>query len=261
MLKKPLVSIVTVVYNGQKHLEETILSVINQTYDNVEYIIIDGGSSDGTLDIIRKYEHAIDYWVSEKDKGIYDAMNKGIRLSNGEIIGLINADDYYLETTVESVVEGFKSSKSDVVFGNKLALNEELDIQKVVSVTEPTSLKDLAVHVVHPTVFVSKKVYDQNLFETMYRIAADYDFLLSIYDKGYKFHKIDHVLAVMRMGGISDKLNFDAVKIKAKRISLFSSLQYFKYILIRRFSMLFFSKFSSRGVRLNIFLKRGWKTN
>lgn len=92
---KPLVSIITVVLNGEKYLEETILSVLNQTYDNVEYIIIDGGSTDGTLDIIKKYEHAIDYWVSERDRGIYDTMNKGITVASGEWIELLNAGDFY----------------------------------------------------------------------------------------------------------------------------------------------------------------------
>ena len=257
---KPLITVVTVVFNGEQYLEETILSVINQTYDNVEYIIIDGGSTDGTLDIIKKYEHAIDYWVSEKDKGIYDAMNKGIRLANGEIIGLINADDYYLETTVESVVETFKVSKPDVLFGNKTALNEDLKIQKSVSVSLPTSMQDLAVHAVHPTVFVKRKVYQENLFDLKYRIAADYEFLLSIYDKGAKFYKLDQILAVMRTDGVSGGLNIDSAKIRYQKIGVYlaikSIITYFSRRIIR---YILYKIFNSSTLR-KIYLKFGWES-
>jgi cellulose synthase/poly-beta-1,6-N-acetylglucosamine synthase-like glycosyltransferase len=106
---KPLISIITVVYNGEKFLEETIKSVINQTYDNVEYIIIDGGSSDGTIDIIKKYEDYIDYWVSEKDNGIYDAMNKGIDLATGIWINFMNAGDLFFDNTIEHLKTNFRN--------------------------------------------------------------------------------------------------------------------------------------------------------
>ena len=94
---KPLISIITVVYNGEKYLEETILSVINQTYDNVEYIIIDGGSTDGTIDIIKKYNDNIDYWVSEKDRNMYDGINKGLKIASGDIVASLNSDDFYAD--------------------------------------------------------------------------------------------------------------------------------------------------------------------
>ena len=100
---KPLITVVTVVFNGEQFLEETILSVMNQTYENIEYIIIDGGSTDGTLNIIKKYENSIDYWVSEYDRGIYDAMNKGIALSQGDFIGFLNADDLYNLEVIEEL--------------------------------------------------------------------------------------------------------------------------------------------------------------
>ena len=98
--EKPLISVVTVVYNGEKTLEQTILSVVNQTYNNVEYIIIDGGSKDNTLDIIKKYEDKIDYWQSEPDKGIYDAMNKGIKLATGEFIYILGCDDFLIDKDI-----------------------------------------------------------------------------------------------------------------------------------------------------------------
>ena len=107
----PLISIITAVLNGDKTLERTIQSVIDQDYKNIEYIIIDGGSTDGTLDIIKKYDHAIDYWMSEPDEGIYDAFNKGIQISSGEWIYFLGADDYFvdqnvLNTTVHKLLAG-----------------------------------------------------------------------------------------------------------------------------------------------------------
>ena len=105
---KPMISIITVVFNGEKYLEQTIQSVINQTYDNVEYILIDGGSTDGTVDIIKKYGVQIDYWISESDSGIYDAWNKGLSLATGDIIGFCNADDFYEQTTLVKIEQSLK---------------------------------------------------------------------------------------------------------------------------------------------------------
>lgn len=112
----PLITVVTVVFNGEKFLEETIQSILNQTYDNVEYIIIDGGSTDNTLDIIHKYEHAIDYWISEKDEGIYDAMNKALKLSSSDWINFMNAGDYF--------------NKEDVVFNlsKEIIRRDDVDV-------------------------------------------------------------------------------------------------------------------------------------
>ena len=120
MIKKPLISIITVVYNGEKHLEETILSVINQTYDNVEFIIIDGSSTDGTIDIIKKYEDKIDYWISEKDSGIFDAMNKGILASKGDYINFMNAGDFFTRINlVSDVVNILNSEEINLLYGKR----------------------------------------------------------------------------------------------------------------------------------------------
>ena len=119
MIKKPLISIITAVYNGEKNLEETILSVINQTYDNVEFIIIDGSSTDGTIDIIKKYEDKIDYWISEKDSGIFDAMNKGILASKGDFINFMNAGDFFTRINlVSDVVNILNSEEINLLYGN-----------------------------------------------------------------------------------------------------------------------------------------------
>jgi glycosyltransferase involved in cell wall biosynthesis len=102
----PLVSIITVVLNGAKYIEQTIKSILDQNYANIEYIIVDGGSTDGTLEILKRYNDKIDYWVSERDKGIYFAMNKGISFAKGELIGILNADDFYLEGAVAFARQG-----------------------------------------------------------------------------------------------------------------------------------------------------------
>ena len=118
-IKKPTFSIITVVLNNQKFLETTIKSVLNQSFKNYEYIIIDGGSNDRTMDIIKKYENKIDYWVSEKDKGLYDAFNKGMMLASGEFIGIINSDDVYTKNSLKIISNYISKYKNiDFIFGS-----------------------------------------------------------------------------------------------------------------------------------------------
>src|SRR5438105_14705 len=120
-LSFPRISIITVVYNNVANIEVTILSILNQTYKNIEYIVIDGGSTDGTLDVIKKYKDKISFWVSEKDNGIYDAMNKGIKVATGEWINFINSGDSYFDNDVlEKIMEAeyFNATSIDVIYGN-----------------------------------------------------------------------------------------------------------------------------------------------
>ncbi|MCB0383237.1 MAG: glycosyltransferase, partial [Psychroserpens sp.] len=116
MTKEPLISIITVVFNGEKYLQQTIDSVTNQTYKNIEYIIIDGGSTDETLNIIKANESHIDFWISERDNGLYDAMNKGISKAKGELIGMINSDDWYELNAVETVVNTYLKNPEKRIF-------------------------------------------------------------------------------------------------------------------------------------------------
>jgi glycosyltransferase involved in cell wall biosynthesis len=197
---RPLVSVITVVLNGEKHLEQTIKSVLSQTYDNIEYIIIDGQSKDNTLDIVKKYETKIDYWLSEKDGGIYYAMNKGIAHANGDIIGILNADDFYSPDTILNVVNTFLNTDADVFHGDIIFLNDyqetrmQPDIHKMMQ--QPS--------VFHPTCFVKKQVYSKiGDFNTEYKISADYDFLLRCLKSNFKFEYIPHVLTYFRPGGMS----------------------------------------------------------
>ena len=130
-LDKPLITVVTVVYNGAALLEDTIKSVLEQTYDNVEYIIVDGGSKDNTLDIIKKYDHAIDYWVSEPDQGMYDGLSKGFQTVSGTIMAYLNAGDLYVKTALEAVVSVFKKTDCEWLTGMRSVCNEANQIIKV----------------------------------------------------------------------------------------------------------------------------------
>lgn len=198
---KPLITIVTVVFNGDEHLEKTMLSVINQTYDNVEYIIIDGGSTDGTLEIIKKYEDKIDYWISEKDEGIYDAMNKGIMLALGDIIGLINSDDWYSEKIFEKISQYY--SLNSLIYGNLLTHFNSGQTYKH-SIPIPKTKEEVRLSIVHPTVFTSKYLYKMvGLFDLSYKITSDYDLMIRMFLYGAKIVKINEVLVHFREGGAS----------------------------------------------------------
>jgi glycosyltransferase involved in cell wall biosynthesis len=197
----PLVSIITIVYNGEKNIEKTIKSVINQTYRNVEYIIIDGGSTDSTINIINKYRNEIDLVISEADNGISDAFNKGLRRVSGEIIGIINADDWYDEDAIEKVVRSIKNV--DIVYGDlRLWKKDKLDF--VLKGDHRHLEQEMTLN--HPTVFVRKKWYDQfGLFDEAYKCAMDYDIMLRFKVNNCLFGYIPEVLANMQWGGFSDK--------------------------------------------------------
>jgi glycosyltransferase involved in cell wall biosynthesis len=198
----PLISVVTVVYNGDRYLEQTIQSVSDQTYENIEYIIVDGGSSDGTLDIIRKYEERLDYWVSEPDKGIYDAMNKGIDLSRGELIGLLNADDYYELNAIEAVVDRYRSDPTpQILYGNTFFLQEELNLRyKSYCHTKYW----LGMGISHQAMFVHQDIYRSlGPYDTGLRIAADYDFFVKSIRNGVRYTPIDAFLVNYRNSGVS----------------------------------------------------------
>ena len=205
---KPKISIITVTYNSAKTLEKTIQSIINQSFANYEFIIIDGGSNDGTIDIIRKYEKNIAYWVSEPDGGIYDAMNKGILKANGEWIHLLNSDDYYYDNSVlEKVSECLVDENNFYYFTmiQKNGLKE--NIYKWNS-----SLWKLwySAYIPHPTMFVSKKAYESiGLYDTSFKIAADHDMILRLINHNINPIFNDVNCSVMVIGGAS---SFDLKK-------------------------------------------------
>lgn len=211
---KPLITIITVVYNGEKYLEETIQSVINQTYDNVEYIIIDGGSTDGTLDVIRKYENRIDYWVSEPDKGIYDAWNKGVSLSMGDWIAFLGADDFYLKQSLEKYVNHITTLKDKYDYiSSKIELIDE-DKRHIQDIGIPWDWKSIQRYmgVAHVGSLHHRSLFETvGLYDTSYRIAADYEMLLRK-KESLKASYINIITAKMRNGGVSNNLIHIAFK-------------------------------------------------
>ncbi|MDR2496780.1 MAG: glycosyltransferase [Tannerellaceae bacterium] len=234
-MKNPLISVITVVYNGATTLEQTMLSVINQTYQNIEYIIIDGGSNDGTVDIIKKYEKHLAYWISEPDKGIYDAMNKGIAKAKGEIIGLINSDDWYETDSIESVVTAFKKNETEIVHGNIRLIDEGRNKSVVcVPVKDLTQIRYKGMILWHPSFFVHKNVYaNVGKFNINNLVASDYEFTLKSYLSGVKFHYINRIITNFRLGGVSDRkilLGFAECRRIAIRYGVSRTLVNFFYI-------------------------------
>ena len=208
---KPLVSIITVVFNGATTLEDTIRSVLQQTYDNIEHIIIDGGSNDGTLDIIRKYDAQVDYWLSEQDAGIYDAMNKGIALATGDYVGMLNADDFFASAqSVQKINERLVADKLDAVFSqlDVVKADNPLQVLRKYRVARfDTFMLRIGVMPPHPTFYCRKSCYEKlgvSPYRTDYRIAADFELLVRLLlTQKISWGYLAETTVKMRTGGTS----------------------------------------------------------
>jgi glycosyltransferase involved in cell wall biosynthesis len=206
------ISIITVVFNNKETIVDAITSVINQTYGNIEYIIIDGGSTDGTLEEINKYSEKITRIISEVDNGIYDAMNKGIQIATGEVIGILNSDDLYINNSVISeVVHHFKEDNNLSILYANLYYVKRKDTTKIVrkwfSKKYYNKFFDHGNVPPHPTLFLRSYVYNKaGYFNCNYKYAADYDFMLRIFKKfNFKILFLNEVLVLMRLGGTTNK--------------------------------------------------------
>lgn len=212
------ISIITVVYNNRETIKDAINSVLNQTYKNIEYIIIDGKSTDGTVEIIKSYGDKINKFISEKDKGIYDAMNKGIKLATGDIIGILNSDDFYSSDKIlEIVANEFKNKNIDCLYGD-LEYVDSKNINKVVRYWKSKPYKEglfkKGWHPPHPTFFVKRKYYEKyGLFNIDFKIAADYELMLRFLEKyKLKSNYIPEIFVKMRIGGESNKSLSNIIK-------------------------------------------------
>lgn len=203
------ISIITVTYNSAGTIKDTLESIKNQDYPHIEHIIIDGGSKDNTMDIVAQYPH-VAIKKSEKDKGIYDAMNKGLKLATGDIIGILNSDDMYASNQVLSkVASRFKNENRPVLYGDLQYVHQN-NLDKVVrtwvSGTYTKSSFYYGWMPPHPTVFFRRWVYDEvGLFNTSFRVAADYEMMLRVlFKKEYKASYLNEILVKMRTGGVSN---------------------------------------------------------
>lgn len=204
------ISIITAAYNSARTLPDTMESVLRQSYADFEHIIVDGVSKDNTLGIVRKYESRYEgrlRWVSEPDKGIYDAMNKGIALATGDVIGILNSDDFYADDSVlASIADGIRNV--DVVYGN-LEFVDENDTDKVVRIWKGSQYTNGAFlkgwHPAHPTFYARRKCFDElGGFDITFDVSADFELMLRFLEcAGLSSHYVNKTFVKMRMGGES----------------------------------------------------------
>ncbi|GIM61833.1 glycosyl transferase [Capnocytophaga canis] len=205
------ISIITATYNSSKTIAETIASIYSQKYPDIEHIVIDGKSKDNTLQIIESIPNRVSKIVSEPDKGIYDAMNKGIDLVTGDIVGILNSDDFYSSDDIISDVAGiFQKTNCDAIYGDLEYVNE-INTNKVVRYWKSKEYKKglfkTGWHPAHPTFFVKKEIYEKyGNFNLKYRIAADYEIMLRFIEKNkIKTVYLPKIMVKMRTGGASNK--------------------------------------------------------
>ena len=192
------ISIITITLNAKRCLEQTIASVVNQTYSNREYIIVDGGSTDGTLDIIKKYESEIDNWISEPDNGIADAMNKGIDLATGDYILFLHSDDYLINSSVLDRASEYLGDRFDIFFFQVL---HDINGQNQVSSNRSLGwLTNFKMGSCHQGQLCSRKLFQRiGKFDTSFKIDMDYDLILRAYRAGASCNSVNMPLAVMRL--------------------------------------------------------------
>ena len=215
MKREPLVSIITVVYNGAKTIKQTIESVKNQTYTNIEYIVIDGGSNDNTNLIIKDNLDIISYTISEPDNGLYDAMNKGVKIAKGELIGIINSDDWYELNAVETMVNAYKSHPKKNIFHADRYDIDEVGNKKLRKFNSSVfKFKYYGMTYNHPSMFIKRDEYLIHLYSTKLRALSDYQFVLEAYVLDpQKFLYVKKAIVNYRLDGVSAQMSFyDSMK-------------------------------------------------
>jgi glycosyltransferase involved in cell wall biosynthesis len=194
-----------VVFNGRKTIEKAIKSVLSQSYKNIEYVVVDGGSTDGTVEVLKKYsKKGIDIWASKKDKGLYDAMNKGVGLAHGDVVYFLNADDsFYDNDVIADFAKAFLGADSQIVFGDVIFVYP--GERSSVRVSRELSIAQLKRGMMppHQGTFASRKLLQENPFDLSYRSSSDFDWFCRVMKKGAASRKFDRVVAEFVSGGVS----------------------------------------------------------
>ena len=261
------ITIITVAYNSEYTIEQTITSILNQTYKNIEYIIIDGGSSDKTINIIRKYEDKITYWISEKDNGIYNAMNKGLLVATGDYIQFLNADDALCNNhIIEDVVNTLKKYRyPDVFSGNIILVDEQFALEKLLKTLKSVEeIKNGGV-IPHPGTFIKRDILKKFKFNENYKIVSDFELILrlALANKTFIFSNI--AIAFFSTGGISsnnEKLRRDEhYKVLEKYIGKEKAENFLKqeYCFINKLKKYIKIKLKDSNLLLRFKFILGWK--
>ena len=213
-----VVSIITIAFNSAQTIRDTITSVLSQSYSNIEYIIIDGASNDATVQIVREYEPLFNgrlKWVSEPDEGLYDAMNKGVKMATGDVIGILNSDDLLYDSNVLRDIALAFDENTDALFGNLYFVKSD-DVHCIVRAWKGSTYSSFKKgwHPAHPTFYVRREVYEKyGVFDTSFDVSADFELMLRFIEKNrIRTKYLDRYMVKMRMGGESTRNIANIVK-------------------------------------------------
>jgi len=255
----PTVSIVTISFNSSADLEKTVASVLSQGYKQKEFLVIDGGSTDGSLAVIKKNDSQIDFWCSEPDRGIYDAMNKGIQHANGQWLIFMNAGDIFYSTeTLKNIFEENSINAFDIIYGKHVTSYGEYSFVNTQLAPLHTIWKKMPFS--HQAVFCKTEWLKARGFDTNYKVVADHDMMYEYYLKGAKFYFLDEVIAVASLGGISDTQRIQSYRERLSFIRKYSAssfkMLYLRSILIKEYIFLYIKQFLGPSIVARIIKAR-----
>jgi len=243
-MNKAKISIITVVYNSIDKIEATIQSVINQTYFDIEYIIIDGGSTDGTIDIIKKYTDRISLWISEPDKGVYDAMNKGIDMATGKWINFMNAgDSFYNDTVIQSIFYSDIDKSTTVIYGDTL---NTFPFGSFLFKPSPLSQIERGMVFCHQSTFVKCDILRSYHFDKSFKISADYNLFYNLYKKKYTFHYIPICISIYEVA--NEAISNSSKLIKEEFLINHNRILYYKRLFKYKTGCLFYAILPAKAV-------------